>query len=368
MPKKTFQLWTRRASTKTLYANFTVKGLPRFRQSLETDDKEEAQLRAAALKLEAERRARGLIDEKKLEHEITLGQALGKYMLYIREEDKPVARLYEGYCDELLDYFGNGTLFHTLDTAQVSEFTRHLRQRRFARGGEKKGLANSSLNRRLVMLRAMANRARDVWRVRAPKIEFKKLKSKEAPPPTRIIRGPEEMARIRDGLDDARDLFDFLSLSGVRVGDAIEVRWQQVDWANGKIDFIQKGDRPHVVWMTPPIRAILERQKGLHAVYVFTYLCRLGCRKIDRRSGKRHNRTTGQRYPFTYGVLRKRWDKVRTADLNLHRIRATAITRVIRAKGTKRAQFFAGHAQPSTTWRYESVVPEDVRDAMPCWS
>ena len=144
MPKKTFQLWSRRAGTKTLYANFTVKGLPRFRQSLETDDEQEAQLRAAALKLEAERRARGLIDEKKLDHEITLGQALGKYMLYIREDDKPVAKFYEGYCDELLDFFGNGTLFHTLDTAQVSEFIRHLRQRRFARGGEKKGLANSS--------------------------------------------------------------------------------------------------------------------------------------------------------------------------------------------------------------------------------
>jgi hypothetical protein len=56
------QLWKRRPGTATLYENFSVKGLPRFHGSLETDEPETAQFRAEQRKAEAERRVRGLID------------------------------------------------------------------------------------------------------------------------------------------------------------------------------------------------------------------------------------------------------------------------------------------------------------------
>lgn len=93
------------------------------------------------------------------------------------------------------------------------------------------------------------------------------------------------------------------------------------------------------------------------------------CEKTHTPKGgqnrKRVVRIAGARYPFSIKVLRDRWDKVRTPDLDWHRLRATGITRLIDETGNpKLAQKAAGHASITITLRYYSATDGKVLEAM----
>jgi len=54
----------------------------------------------------------------------------------------------------------------------------------------------------------------------------------------------------------------------------VNLTWSQVDWGAGVIRVVQKGDKPHVIPITPEITGILCPLRDHHETHVFTFVAR----------------------------------------------------------------------------------------------
>src|SRR5262249_58443994 len=128
------------------YENFTVNGR-RFRGSLETDDREQAEIIAAKKRADA---LLGKLTGKK--PELTLSQALGRYLLergqYLASADD--IRRMGGV---LIGLLGKHTLLHELTPGDLSTYAARRRAT----------LSNRSVNIAIEHLRAVTRRAAAVW-------------------------------------------------------------------------------------------------------------------------------------------------------------------------------------------------------------
>src|SRR2546426_657345 len=85
-------------------------------------------------------------------------------------------------------------------------------------------------------------------------------------------------------------------LVGLRRREVVSLTWSQVDWAAGIIRVIQKGDKPHVIPITPEVTDILWPLRGHHETHVFTFMAKRT--RTCAKSGNRYER--GTRYPISY--------------------------------------------------------------------
>lgn len=355
------------------YADIRIKGVPRVRFSTETTDPELAHQVAAERKRQMILVRDGIAPPDGFVRSITLSQAFGRYQAELA--GRPDAENADRYAETALGYFTRTRAFDTLSTALITDYRDFLRKRRRRKaGGERVPVSNRTVNTYIAFLRRVC-RVAARWKVRMPPmIEWADLFLEEADPPTRIIRGAAEEKKVHLALaEDSRDLIDFITLSGLRRFNAVFLRWAEIDRQRGIVTVHVKSKKPggkkHEVHITPTIAAILDRQAGLHPVYVFTYVCQKSRSFIDKATGERGFRRKGERYPFTVSVITKRWNAMRAAtgfhDLGIHRLRATAITRIYDESGNlKVAQKFAGHSDAATTLRYISIDADDVRRAM----
>ncbi len=65
----------------------------------------------------------------------------------------------------------------------------------------------------------------------------------------------------------------FAQITGVRRREVASLTWRQVDFEAEAIRVIGKGDKPHVIPITPELHALLWPLQGQHETAVFTYLC-----------------------------------------------------------------------------------------------
>src|SRR5262249_56152980 len=105
----------------------------------------------------------------------------------------------------------------------------------------------------------------------------------------------------------------------------------KVDWAARIIRVIQKGDKPHVIPITPEVTDILWPLRGHHETHVFTFMAKRT--RTCAKSGNHYER--GTRYPISYQgwgtTFARTRRKAGVADFRIHDFRHTPPTPPFRA-------------------------------------
>lgn len=345
-------LVTRRPGSPNWYENFTVNG-HRFRGSLETDDQEHAEIIAAKTRADA---LLGKLTGKK--PELTLTQALGRYLM---EHGQHLASAGDiGRMGAvLIAALGKHKLLHEITPADLATYAARRRAT----------LSNRSVNAELEHLRAVLRRAAGLWQVETPTIVWKGLLLEEAGEREHVLSDEEEGRLFAALRPDYRAMVRFALITGLRLGNIIDLGWRQVDWDALTIVFRVKSRKPggdlHYVPITPAVAAILSLERGRHVERVFTYVSDRN--RHDPRTGQMQRK--GVRYPFTHDGWRKAWkaalEAAGIADFRFHDLRHTAGTRALLAhRNLKTVQRMLGHKNIATTLRYTRSDVEDVRAAM----
>jgi len=345
-------LVTQREGSHNYYENFTVKG-HRFRRSLETDHRETAEILAAKIRSDA---LLGKLTGNKPEH--TLTQALGRYWLEHGQHLRSASDL-KRLGRVLQDGLGKNVL---LSEITASDLTTYAARRRAA-------LSNRSVNIELEHLRAVIGRARSLWRVHTPELDWQSILLEEAGEREHVLSEEEERRLFGALRPDFHPMVHFALVTGARLGNVIGLTWRQVDWDAGTIVFRIKSRKPggelHYLPLTRAVAAILSREVGRHPMSVFTYVCARN--RYDPRTKTIQRK--GERYPFTQDGWRKQWSRAlaeaKIQDFRYHDLRHSAGTRALRAyRNLKAVQRMLGHNDIKTTLRYTRSDVEDVRAAM----
>jgi integrase len=350
------------------YCNFQLGGR-RFRDRLGADTREAAEAEAAAIfaAAKAGRGAPGATPAAR----ITLGEALGRYW-ETRGAHVRSAGDIRRHSQTLIAELGNNTPLARLGTRDLEDYVARRRVRRARNRDtgkiELRDRANASINREIGLLRSVIIAARH-WRALVPEIDWRRVMLPEPDKAQTILSADREQQLFAALRPDYWPLIGFALISGVRLENAIGLRWEQVDWQGRAITFRVKSRRPGgkllVLPLTDALAQLLAREQGRHRELVFTYVCRRN--RHDPHHGVMQ--TKGTRYPFTHDGWRKDWMAARDAiglpALRFHDLRHTAATRTLAACGNLNVvKEMLGHADIATTARYANSDTAQVRAAM----
>jgi integrase len=375
----------------TYYENFTYDGV-RYRGSLHTSDEALAKAMATA-RLDKLQRAKYLginPEDDKRPTEMTLDGAFGKYWLDYAQ-DLPSANKIEVFFVVLRVGLGGDTLLSAITPTMLNDYAtqRRLGQITHREDSWRKGvrLANSTVNNELLCLQTVMNRARKKWGVRVAEIDWKDVLLEDEGERQHILtrranevathplsNQPDEETRLFDALrDDVHAFTRFMLIGGLRLSNVVYLTWEQVQWAECRIEFRLKSKKKHgklhYLPITDSIRAKLMGELGRHPTRVFTYVC--------RKTDDQLKHVKGQRYPVTKSGFQALWKRARNdaglfygekdpRNLRIHDLRHTAATRALTKAGgnIKTVQKFLGHSKITTTARYLKTEVSDVAAAM----
>lgn len=136
----------------------------------------------------------------------------------------------------------------------------------------KQATSPSRANRYLALIRSILNRAEKIWEWidKAPTVSL-------YPEPKLRVRylSAEEIKRVLDELPaHQKPIFLFSILTGLRRGNVLHLRWEQVDFRRNVITFSaeeMKAGRVHTIPISDAVKNILIAQKGKNLEYVFSY-------------------------------------------------------------------------------------------------
>jgi integrase len=233
-------------------------------------------------------------------------------------------------------------------TALTSDFAR-----RFARERREKGTGNAAINRSLAALRHMLKLAKEDGKIsNVPSIKLQK----EPDARTGFVE-PEKFAELLNLLPShLRPLIQFLYDTGVRVGEALQIEWGQVDF-------------------DARIIALTSAQTKNSEARILTIFSHLASLLADaRREGKVFDGTNLRKEWMTacaacglgtkIEVKGKPYDP-RYEGLRLHDLRRSAIRNLIRSGVSETVSMkISGHKTNSVFKRYNITSTEDITKAM----
>ncbi len=353
------------------YEKFQVRGR-RFRDRIAAGSREEAEAVAAATYAAA--KAGRVATREGAPHprqRLTLGEALGQYWK-TRGAHVSSADDIRRHSQTLIAELGNETPLAALGTRDLEDYVarRRVRKARNPQTGrmELRDRANASINREVGLLRSVVIAARH-WQAAVPDIEWRRVMLPEPDKAQTILSEDKEALLFQALRPDYWPLIEFALQSGVRLENAIGLRWDQIDWQARAITFRVKSRRPGgkllVLPLTDGLAQLLAREQGRDAEIVFTYVCQ----RNRHEPHKRVLQIKGERYPFTHDGWRKEWMAARQAiglpQLRFHDLRHTAATRTLAACGNLNVvKEMLGHADIATTARYANSDTAQVRAAM----
>lgn len=268
-------------------------------------------------------------------------------------------RLREGLT-AILATRGRGPVIGLIDEDIVAEYVARRRGEPNAKG---KLPAPATVNRELQILRRILRRAGNIWKLGNVVPTWTELMLPEAD--ERIVTmGSEREAELLGAMrEDFRAAARFLILSGLRLGNALPLKPEAVDFEQGIITLMQKSRKPggklFVLPITQAMRVLLANEIGRHPAAVFTYSAHSAAKGRGR----------GLRYPITATAFRKELKRAAKAigwpDLRVHDLRHVAGTRTLAATGNLRAaQMQLGHSRIGTTAKYAHILIDATRAAM----
>ncbi len=277
----------------------------------------------------------------------------------------------QGWMALMLSFFGSDRLISSISTADLVSFREHRRSTKIEHGSGKRLERYPSartINGSTEVFRRMIKYAVEVWSDERLKIDvgptrqWTKIMLPVPKGRVRELQGAEQTRLFALLRPDYHDIIEFAILSGLRRSQLI-LEWENVNLADGFITYERKSERESDIGVLPLTKhmiALLERQRGRHERFVFTY-------EIQTRRG---GRTVGALSPITYaGLGTTMASAVKQAGLTnwrvLHDLRHTAASRVARSsKGLKAVQQMLGHADIASTMIYVHAMSDDVRAAM----
>ncbi len=288
---------------------------------------------------------------------MTFEEAFDSYMTVSGKErsaayqDKLMFRFFQ-------QQFGRNVPIIDISPRLISRCLATLRGKLITRKGVRVPLTPATINRHTQFLQRVMNHTHDLnepiqsirWRA------FIMVESEQHIHP---LSKDDELFIINNIDHNILPLFQFSVLTGVRLKNAIELRWSMIDSDKGEITFRGKSRRPggktYVIPITKSVGELIRAQKGQHATYVFTF-------KAKRND--KHGHTRGQRYPLTIGVVRHYWETLGLGK-RWHDVRHTFGTRLYEvSKDIHLVQRGLNHSNIATTMRYVHADRTDVRDAM----
>jgi|GEM_PF-4935128 integrase len=199
-------------------------------------------------------------------------------------------------------------------------------------------------------------------------IKWSNVRQKEPDPPKTRMSYAEEavlLEAMREGYGAA---FKFALLSGLRLENFSELRWDQINFLRREVFVVQKGEDAHEIPITDEMMEILKAQRGKHPFYVFTFIYTEKSRWTNPKNGKVYVR--GGTYPVTYWGFRSWFTRYMAAKemphLTVHDLRRTAGSRILTESGNLQlASEILGHSSTTTTTRhYSHMDNEEKLDAM----
>jgi len=184
----------------------------------------------------------------------------------------------ERMLEHLKDHFGKDTALAEITAGRISQYkTRRLAAVRTIGKGEKaieRRLSIASVNRPLALLRHLLRLAHEEWGVLAA--APKRLKLDREPRRLRWLR-PEEAVRLLEACrqsknSDLVNLVEFALFTGMRQGEILSLKWQQVERACGVVALEAdqtKTDEARQVRLNARSDAVLARRWKDGAEYVF---------------------------------------------------------------------------------------------------
>ena len=369
----------RKLDESTWYYQFQVDGQPYHGPCIGVATKKQAEKFAADKK----QKAKGEAAERKAKGTqiVNFGDAVAAWMRH-----KLAARTKETDLDFqttwLVTQIGADTPVHKIDN-DMAFAVREAAQlcTRPDGGGLSRPLANSTVHRRLRVLRAILNLARK-RRAQVQLIEWggndgvmHKLLSKKKL--SREIKINEQLDMEAGMRPDYRNVFYFYLATGLRAREVLNLTGDDVDFLNREFTVTAKGDKTRVIKMTAETEAILREEWARMPDKqgpVFTYVTR--CTRINPQTKRKEIR--GERRPIVYTSLTSAFKTVfRRAGLmvqdaggrwklkpnaRIHAFRHTFGTRMRRA-GVPLSEIkdAMGHASIRTTDEfYQHVEPDDV--------
>ena len=323
---------------------YSADGQPK-RISTRTEVKQEAQQVLRNLLVDKDRGVKFAGDVKKIHYEDLRAALITNY---IERGNKSLETMKDGehtiWGLKAVDTFFAGYSVTRITTDAAREFAQSLL---------KAGNANGTVNRSLALLRRMLAIANEDG-----KIQFRpKIRLLKAGPARKGFLPKEKFDELLGHLPaNLKPLITFLYYCGVRVGEALQITWEQVDLAGGLIR-LESEQTKNADPRTVPLPDVLIRM----------------LEQCEERSGLVFDGTN----------LRKEWHLAcvacglgtltevegkrdpRYAGLIVHDLRRSAIRNLMKAGvNEKVAMAISGHKTRSVFDRYHIVDTEDVVEAM----
>lgn len=297
---------------------------------------------------------------------MTFDAAAGRYWGEVGQHIASASET-ERNIERLVEWIGRETPVAEITDDTVARLV--ARRRGQHRRGEKHlgFVSPAQVNRSVTqLLRRILTRARKVWKEPLPaEPNWTAHVLAEPRERTRELSYQEEGRLEEVERADYRPARLFAQITGLRRREVVSLTWRQIDFEADVIRVVGKGNKPHIIPITPDLHSLLWPLRKHHETNVFTYICQRT--RIEPRS--RRQLTAGERYPVTYwglgSEMRRALKKADVSDFRIHDLRHTGATRALRATGNlKLVQKLLNHSSLRVTEKYAHASLEDLRDAM----
>jgi len=234
----------------------------------------------------------------------------------------------------------------------------------------KRKVSNTTVNTSVTkILRKVFKRAEKPHGQKAGTIDWSLHLKDEPEERIREASADEESKLFSSLREDFRPVFEFYLYTGVRLSEAIRLKWSNVNFEERTIWITGKGSKGRgpktlPIPMPPHVAEILVSLRGLHPEFVFTY--EVQSDRWNEKVGKKY--VKGERRPLSKSYVQTQFrDALKDSgvtDFRLHDYRHTAATRLLRFSNLKVVQKLLRHTDIRTTMRYAHVIQDDVLDAM----
>ena len=152
-----------------------------------------------------------------------------------------------------------------------------------------------------------------------------------------------------------RDIITIAALTGLRVGEVVKIRGEDVDWISGTIRSVRKGGLDHVVWMSEDVVAIARRMPTVGWWFPSPY------KNVEFPEGGGHILMKSASSRISR-VLRRAG--ITDPNITGHSLRHFYATTLLREGVKVRVvQEMLGHASLATTQLYLEVTDDEMSEA-----
>jgi integrase len=362
-----------REHSKNLWLQYYVNGA-QVRRSAGTDDPKKAEriLRRKIGEVEA-----GVHRDTRRINYAELRETY--YADYVTNKRKSLRRDRKGnpHLDKVvrLDDFFSGYRAAEIDASVI---------RRFTAEQQAKGLANGTINRSISALRRMFYLAKEDGKIH----DIPHFPMVEEAAPRKGFFERDEYEKLLAALPDFLRLpFSIGYFSGMREGEILGLKWDQVKFLTGTIELLAgetKSDEPRSIPIIPQLRALLVEQHGKrqpdcpyvcfrfdrkgHAVKIrgfrkawYSACMKCGLGRLEART----DRVTGELlYAPPRGPRSKPKVKMVYRGRIFHDLRRTGVRNLVRAGVPEKvAMAISGHATRSVFDRYDITSQKDFLEA-----